>query len=78
MCVSIQILEDSFSEGEESFTVQFTSLNAGIFLAQTTVFIMDDEPRTLFSRIVLSICLRLKGRGARRIARKIAPHARSF
>ena len=49
MCVSIQILEDSFSEGEESFTVQFTSPNdTEIFLAQTTVFIMDNEPRTLF------------------------------
>ena len=63
MCVSIQILDDVFYEGEESFSVQLTSPNAGIFRAQTTVFIMDNEPRTLFSQDCLSICLWLNGEG---------------
>ena len=62
MCVSIQISDDVFYEGEESFSVQFTSPNAGIFLAQTTVFIMDNEPRMLFSQDCLSMCLRLNGK----------------
>ena len=63
MCVSIQILDDVFYEGEESFSVQLTSPNAGIFRVQATVFIMDNEPRTLFSQGCLSICLPLNGEG---------------
>ena len=63
MCVSIQILDDVFYEGEESFSVQLTSPNAGIFRVQATVFIMDNEPRTLFSQDCLSICLWLNGEG---------------